>query len=132
MSSGWDIYWVLLYSAGVVFLFPVGLRFCSWLFTEKKIRPADPLAKNDQIQKHTRVHPRAILSFNVGAMLLVSSMVLIPCVASLQKFSTSGDEQDLFLSLLAVIVVASSLALGLFYASKKGDLAWTRSYRRKR
>ena len=67
------------------------------------------------------MNPRIFLGANVSIVLIALALILIP-------FAVVITSPYLLRGAFAVVSVAVLAGLGLFYASRKGDLNWLRSF----
>lgn len=135
MTRAWDTYYVIFLSGFLALAFPILLGALSWAIRGRK-READPVAPEDLRFERTetwkdgrKLNTRYFLAINVAIVLFGLSLVLIPMAASLDGLVHGGDREEILKGLFGIVTVGGFLGLGLFYASRKGDLGWLRSHR---
>ena len=136
MPSGWDVYYVVFLSALLALAIPAILWLISRsLFREnKRVAPAAVEQRTSQALELTRtvlgqrMNARFFLAANAAVVLITLILALIPCAATFQSDRTPDE---LLLGLASIVTIAGFAALGLFYSSKKGDLAWLKTFHKK-
>lgn len=130
MPSGWGVYYVVFLSAVLALVIPALLYLFSWVVRTRgpvqaiEIRPE--VAQEAERARSRRMNTRFFLGVNVALALMNAALILIPCVAMLHHFSgRDGAER----ALASIVTISVFSALGLFYAARKGDMAWLRSFR---
>jgi hypothetical protein len=76
------------------------------------------------------MNTRFLLATNGAMALIALSLALVPSVIVLGETQKELFKSDGLRVLVLVLSLSVFLLLGLLYASRKGDLAWIRSYRR--
>lgn len=133
MPSGWGVYYVVFLSAVLALVIPAFLYVFSWLVRARNpanqgaVKPEAPeTQKEAERARSRRMNTRFFLGVNVALALMNAALILIPCVAMLHHFSgREGAER----ALASIVTITVFSALGLFYAARKGDMAWLRSFR---
>jgi NADH:ubiquinone oxidoreductase subunit 3 (subunit A) len=135
MATGWDAYYVILLAGFTAILLPFVLNGLSIVLRPINRSPSAEVAvekaRPEILADRQRVNTRFFIAIN-GAILLISlSVLLIPITAVIQNFI---KEENFFLlsrGIVSLVVVSGFLGLALFYAFRKGDLSWLKSFRKK-
>ena len=135
MPNGWDVYYIVFLSAGLALSIPLCLGVLSLFIAPRgrekiKSQPEPTAAIAPLTESPTtlgrKMNPRFFLGLNAAFLLIVLALALVPCVGVLQKGTSRGDWLR---GLINIIVIALCMGLGLFYAARKGDLSWLRSFK---
>ena len=133
MASGWSVYYVVFLSALMGLVFPVVLGLASALVSPKDRRPYRNLKlSRPEVEPQARINTRIFLGANVATLLIALTLVLIPCVAGLGGFIRREPVEDPAVPaalVVGILSIVAFLALGLLYATRKGDLGWLSSRR---
>jgi NADH:ubiquinone oxidoreductase subunit 3 (subunit A) len=132
MPSSWNVYYAVFLSAALGLGIPGGLLLLSRVLRggsphAQDARPLLPNEANNKSILGSRINVRFFLAANASILLVALAFLLIPCVVSLQ-----GDDRLIaFRSLLSIVCISLIASLALFYAFKKGDLDWLKTFRSK-
>ncbi|MGE0614800.1 MAG: hypothetical protein AB7P04_04100 [Bacteriovoracia bacterium] len=77
-----------------------------------------------------KLNPRISLFGNIATLLVLLVLVLAPCVAAFRESLNSSSAETGLRGLAAIVSIGAFLGLGLFYAIRKGDLEWLKSFRK--
>ena len=130
MTTGWEVYYLVFLTGIISLVLPLALGVFSFILTFKgktksgKAKVERPV----KIYRDEKINTRFFLMINVASVLIALSLILIPISGVFQVGFADGSE-DKRLWVLAVVSVAGFLALGLFYAARKGDLGWIRDHK---
>ena len=134
MPSGWDVYYIVFLSALLGLGIPAFVKAAALLLS-LNVSPKNQAKKNDlrespvqpglnQVNEHSqlgrRINIRFFLGVNASFILIAMGMVILPCIGTLHEKSVRG--------LIGIVSLAGFTAIGLFYASRKGDLTWLRIF----
>lgn len=134
MSSSWNVYYVIFLSALLALAIPAMLMAVSRIASAKKspkplrIDVLGEVPRRDLTSLGSRMNTRVFLGVNAALALMCIFLVLIPCVGVIKSGSPSDEAVRALLVIISLAVIAS---LGLFYAAKKGDLSWLRSFQKR-
>lgn len=137
-ANSWETYYIILLSALLSLSIPLGLFFISSILQRSKKKTVTNVTSSflksepSDVAFPEKINTRFFLAINVAVILLGLSLALVPIVSVFRSVVESTDRQQLFRCILGILSLAFFLALGLFYASWKGDLGWLRSYDQKR
>ena len=126
MIKSWDSYYVVFLSGILSLGIPLSLGLISFIFfpKRKKTQPTDSFSPTapllNRAKPYQSINVRFFLAANAALVLIALALELVPCVATLQ----SGGKETLLRGLISVISLASFSALGLIYATKKGNMNW--------
>jgi len=110
MPSSWPIYTYLVFAAALGTVISLALRMIP--------RVMAPVARSSLLG--SRLYLRFFIGASTAVLLLVGAFLLLPMVTGLSTLS--GDKKATALGATVPLVIF--LAVGLFYAVKKGELAW--------
>ena len=131
MPTGWDVYYIIFISALLGLGIPAFLKAATLLLS-LKVSPKDQANKielatlpvppeNSHLGR--RINIRFFLGINASFILIAMGLVILPCIGTIH--SNSGNASR---GLIGIVSLAAFTALGLFYASRKGDLTWMRVF----
>ncbi len=124
MPSGWDVYYVVLLSAGLALTIPAFLAFISFL-VQAKAKKSDKRA-TETTKQGRRLNTRFFMGVNAALILIAFILVLVPCIGAADAGLLRGG---LIRRLIAIVSVSLFSSVGLLYAVRKGDLDWLNTYR---
>ena len=131
MPSGWDVYYIVFLSALLGLGIPLFVKAAALLLS-LNVSPKSPAKKNEMpsvtsgitVNEHSqlgrRINIRFFLGVNASFILIAMGLVILPCIGTLHGKSARG--------LIGIVSLAGFTAIGLFYASRKGDLTWSRVF----
>ena len=137
MPSSWNVYYVVFLSAGVALAIP-GLLALVSAGVSRLSRSSSPQPKavrsevfeespvENQVSLGKRTNVRFFLGMNVALLLVSSALLLIPIVGVFKSGAGATVGVRAAFTLFTISIFA---ALGLFYAVRKGDVAWLMTYR---
>jgi NADH:ubiquinone oxidoreductase subunit 3 (subunit A) len=139
LPSSWDTYYVVFLAALLGVGIPAILRLVSKAFFNRS-RPLRRLTRDEQETASqlgllasaqstsdrlgSKINVRFFLGTNASFLLIALGLLLIPCIGTLHEKSLSSR------GLISIVSLAAMASLGLFYAVKKGDLTWQRSFQK--
>jgi len=113
MPSSWPIYSYLVFAAGLGILLPIALKMIP--------RVKNASARGTELSKvGKRVYLRFFIGVTVCLLLLSGAFLLLPVVVGIPILEKDISPSALWISIPLLIF----LAVGLFYAVKKGELSW--------
>ncbi|HTL13294.1 MAG TPA: hypothetical protein VL588_12450 [Bdellovibrionota bacterium] len=135
MSGGWGDYYIVFLAGLIGLLFPAILGFLSWLLSPADVRSkylaGVSFRKAERVigGDGRRINTRFFLGINIATLLLVLTLLFLPAAAAFRGLvsETGGNHRNL--AVVMLVSVVGFLALSLFYAVRKRDLSWLRSYR---
>lgn len=113
MPSSWPIYTYLVFAAALGILLPFGLGMISRV--KSKPTSADRLRTIGE-----RVYLRFFVGSSTGLLLIAGTFLLLPVVTGMLNL----EKEHSGLGMGVAIPLLVFLLVGLFYAVKKGELAW--------
>lgn len=134
MPSSWNVYYVVFLSAGMALAIPGFLALVSALVSRaSKTGPPsvrwelfEEAPLKSQVRLGKRMNARFFLGMNVALVLVSCALLLIPIIGVFK----SGENPTIGIrASLTVLSVCTFASLGLFYAVRKGDIAWLTSFR---
>jgi NADH:ubiquinone oxidoreductase subunit 3 (subunit A) len=135
MPSGWDVYYVVFLSALFALGIPAALSLVSRSLAARgaprtAARAQDSPEAPAASSVGRKLNTRFFLGANASLLLITLALVLIPCISGLQARPDGAQSAaGLRWVVASVVSLAVFASLGLFYASRKGDLDWLRSFR---
>jgi len=130
--SHWSAYGWIFLTAASSFLIAIGFLVLTLGLHRKRQEKGHGLEPNKaNCNINSRINTRYLSGFVVATILITQAMILAPCVTALSILIKEGSS-DLQRSqgVLGILFFISAMGLGLFYAFRKGDLGWLRSYQK--
>lgn len=128
MSAGWEKYFALILSAFLPFL--VLLLFWPLRQWIGGSRPAKSQQLPEPGFRAEQTNARFYSALNCASILGAFSLLMIPCVAAFRSLLLDGAMESVLRVVAVLLLFIGLMGLALFYASRKGDLNWLRSYQR--
>ena len=138
-ASGWNIYYVVLMAGLFALLLPLLSNTVNLLLRLSRKRFDKSISQNsshsksdlrDQESHLYKTKSRYFLGITVATVLLTLSLMLIPYAKIFREQLVQGDETSINFLIYGILSIAGFLILGIFYANRKGDLSWLKSYLR--
>jgi len=127
MANNLNVFFIVAAAAVLALGLPASLYIVSAFVRPKRGLPIGAsLSPNDKTKLGLRLNSRFFLATSSALSLLCLSLLVIPVAVTLQETET----HDVILkALIAVLSVAVIAGLGLFYAERKGDLNWMKTFK---
>jgi hypothetical protein len=128
MSAGWEKYSALILSAFLPFI----ILILFWPLRQKINGPRalKPQQLPESGFRVEQTNARFYTLLNCASILGAFTLLMIPCVAAFRSLLVNGDRESVLRVVAVLLVFTGLMALAVFYASRKGDLTWLRSYQR--
>ncbi|MBC7691271.1 MAG: hypothetical protein H7222_05835 [Methylotenera sp.] len=124
LPSSWDTYYVVFISALLGVAVSLLLRSVSRRTKRTHTTPPELTPKKNSDTLGRKINVRFFLGTNAAFLLITLGFLLIPCVGTLHEKPESAR------GLISIVTLAALASLGLFYAVRKGDLTWERSFQK--
>jgi NADH:ubiquinone oxidoreductase subunit 3 (subunit A) len=132
MASTLNAYLILLSAALIALALPAFLWLASRSLrhsgdSTERSRPLSQVSfPSDQTRLGLKLNSRFFLATSAALLLIALGLLVIPVSVTLRADETREVVEK---GLIAILSVALIAGLGLFYAEKKGDLNWMKTFK---